>query len=97
MHNLINVRNEVHFSDFIYLKWTYLLKNSVTIDVIHRKVGDGEFGSLLQFSAPLFVFLISHTKQANSAKKIDFVLDIFIFYIKPKPFSELSTPLSPVF
>ena len=29
MHNLNNVRNEVHFSDFIYLKWTYLLKNSV--------------------------------------------------------------------
>ena len=28
MHNLMNVRNEVHFSDFIYLKWTYLLKNS---------------------------------------------------------------------
>ena len=26
MHSLINVRNEVHFSDFIYLKWTYLLK-----------------------------------------------------------------------
>ena len=28
MHILFNVRNEVHFSDFIYLKWTYLLKNS---------------------------------------------------------------------
>ena len=28
MHSLFNVRNEVHFSDFIYLKWTYLLKNS---------------------------------------------------------------------
>ena len=67
-----------------------LTRRVFIIDVIHRKVGEGEFSSLLQFSALLFVSLISNTKEANSAMKIAFVLDNSIFYTKPKPLSELS-------
>ena len=35
--------------------------------------GDGEFGSLLQFSAPLCFFLIKLTKQKDLAKYIYFI------------------------